>query len=925
MATLVSSCARDETGELSALVPQLPDAWIEALCAPDEQAFLDFAHEQGPGYQLHAEAKLGLKYDTDSTEAFHHSREVLDEPLLRLRGVLAREHGFEGKLERYREFRALDDEEALEQVRLVERAYAIDRDKERPAGERSAAIQEILQELEARNAAVPYAHLYLVVAQTCGEMGDRQEQRVWLEQTLAVGDHFASYRVSCQALGLLTSLEGQAKDLGAMLRQLERGYALAKEHHIPGQAGRFASFLGHYYEAEGRLSLARDLRREAQELCTRYGGDPNEVRYYIDWLHFQARMGCWAIVERDLEHAEMRLAKMEGWIPEDGIRRSRLAIEVIRGRLDMTFGRVEEANRRFASIESQYGPEDAAQSRLMKLSWGLGLLYNEKPLLAREVLTSALEGATRPEMIWTLRLQLARAEAELENWGACVVQLDSFATRAGESPDMLLDAWTLHDALRVRLAHSAMSGREAELSSGPPRYQMAIDALEKACRELDTRLREIDAAQEGYFALRNTEPLRRELQAIAAERPELGYALELCWRELPRVLGASKGRPDPLERCAQLGAMALRRQEVPSDSVAAWAPVSENAVHLLYRVQRTRTDRWMYREGRLTHDRLPLGEQELRERIGKILRVSGVRPDASGASLPPATAEQLQLLARELLPPSLLEAGDRTEPLRLLLSPDGPLNALPFAILNLSAEGYLPLIQRFSPVYLGTRKSPCMELPREAPGLIVSDPDLSGAAFAPGRGLPPLDLARAEAEALHEWSPQSLYLTGSRATKEEVLENLRSSAFLYFASHMVRDPEAPYLSYLPLSSPPGTTRRDEGYLDVTDVNGAELGLCPLVVLSACDSGTPYVVQGAQAPGLGDAFLDAGARAVIQTYWAVDDAATAELMRDTMGSWGRQERNAATALNDARRRMAMREDPFRHPFYWGGAVVKIQSP
>ena len=51
----------------------------------------------------------------------------------------------------------------------------------------------------------------------------------------------------------------------------------------------------------------------------------------------------------------------------------------------------------------------------------------------------------------------------------------------------------------------------------------------------------------------------------------------------------------------------------------------------------------------------------------------------------------------------------------------------------------------------------------------------------------------------------------------------------------------------------------------------------LVVLAACDSSFRSTALATNAFGLGEAFLAAGARTVVASGWAVDDAATSKLM------------------------------------------------
>ena len=68
-------------------------------------------------------------------------------------------------------------------------------------------------------------------------------------------------------------------------------------------------------------------------------------------------------------------------------------------------------------------------------------------------------------------------------------------------------------------------------------------------------------------------------------------------------------------------------------------------------------------------------------------------------------------------------------------------------------------------------------------------------------------------------------------------------------------------------------------------------------------------------GLVQAFLAAGASAVVATHWRIDDSATAELMR---GFYSRLHSGVgpSQALAEAQR-AALHDPSTRHPFYWAG--------
>jgi CHAT domain-containing protein len=101
----------------------------------------------------------------------------------------------------------------------------------------------------------------------------------------------------------------------------------------------------------------------------------------------------------------------------------------------------------------------------------------------------------------------------------------------------------------------------------------------------------------------------------------------------------------------------------------------------------------------------------------------------------------------------------------------------------------------------------------------------------------------------------------------------------------------------------------------------QLGWCAaLVTLSACETGVSRVAPGNEAIGLVRGFLLAGAAGVVASLWAVDDAATAALMRSFYARL-RAGDGAAAALGAAQRDMACAG---AHPFHWAAFALHGQG-
>jgi CHAT domain-containing protein len=924
-----SACSKDPADGLSSYKGlRLSERWIEALTEFDDAEFAAFGRGEGAGYLILVAENMTASLERSSVSRFSASMNVLGPLISRANRVLAEEYGFEGRQRIYERFRRLPPDRALEYAREIRRAYGIDRDSTRTPEEKIAAIEEIVSELSSRDAPVVVAHLQLRVAHWEGEAGNVQSQRRKLEACIEFARARGHYRIACQALGVLGALLQASNDEEGMRRCWNEGLELAKKHRLPEQAGRLTSFFATHYESQGRLSLSRELRREATELCEEYGGAPTAVRFLSGWLDFNVRLGCWDVVTRDLRRADQQLERLREWYGPR-LQRDRTArIAGIRARVLLEDGEEERAREIFLEAESELGTlRSFAPLARLRERWVRGLLDHGRALQARPVLRRALDSPIGPIVRSGFLVQAARAEAMLGEWEACDVFLSEFEQSQLAREDGAPIDWTLHDVLRLRSARARKDSAAA------------IAAVQEACRNLDRRLRSMPATQEGNLNLYKVELLHDELHSIVGTRPELGYMLEMQWRRVPGLLGAGSSLDDsPLEACARLATQVLRGESTPGNDPLLMESVAHYAggTHVVFYVGAESTDRWTRRGGELSRVRVLVSEAELRRRVDRVLRQLDQPPDSGvPGSVGRDLQSELHELAKLLLPRWLLEiAQDEEESPQqfeeVLISLDGPLLALPLGVLNLSATHYLPMVARVDPVYLGhvAERSTPSGSKSAAPGVIMADPIPSPGHLGWQAGLPRLDHGVREARVLHALEPESLLFEREAATKVALLTNWEYAPFLYFASHVVRDPEASYLSYLPLSLPAvgdsPAPRKEDSYLEALDLGTIELKGEPLVVLSSCSSGAPYVTRGAQAPGLGESFLRAGASIVIQNYWSVRDDAAAALMERAVRAWAVDGLAPDHALNLARREMALSADgEFGHPYFWGGAVVTVR--
>jgi tetratricopeptide (TPR) repeat protein len=317
---------------------------------------------------------------------------------------------------------------------------------------------------------------------------------------------------------------------------------------------------------------------------------------------------------------------------------------------------------------------------------------------------------------------------------------------------------------------------------------------------------------------------------------------------------------------------------------------------------------------------------------------------AGAAILARSLGDLLLAPAVELLPPSVD---------RLILVPDGALHRLPFDALLLS-DGRR-VVERFV-----TSLAPSVSFVAAHPDddrrpagtstelLAFGDPTLGEhrdgggpewASLVPS-DLPGLPGSRQEVRAVARYGRPGRVLTGAAAS-EATLKGRSggAAAVLHFATHAVVSERSLLRTALLLAPGEG----EDGLVYPGEVAALELD-ADLVVLSACETadGTVLAAEGMQ--GLAAPFLEAGARAVVASYWPLGDEAAVTMIDDLYREMARgstvtdalrtaklnaMERGAPpdqwaslTVLGDGRVRPALRAPrPWMAPTGWGlGAVA-----
>jgi CHAT domain-containing protein len=297
---------------------------------------------------------------------------------------------------------------------------------------------------------------------------------------------------------------------------------------------------------------------------------------------------------------------------------------------------------------------------------------------------------------------------------------------------------------------------------------------------------------------------------------------------------------------------------------------------------------------------------------------------------------------------------------RVLLSPDGSLNLVPFVALVDRRNHYLVKHYEFS--YLTSGRD-LLRLQIHAPSrqgpLVVADPDFgeivrSAEAAATGGSdlsrsdFTPLPGTAEEARELKAILPQATVLTKGQAT-EAALKQANGPSILHVATHgfFLNDvPAGPRASAASRAqrlfvqqATPGQMARlenpllrsglglaganlrkggdEDGILTAFEAAGLNLWGTKLAVLSACDTGVGEVKTGDGVYGLRRALVLAGAESQVMSLWPVSDQGTRELMTEYYKAL-----QAGKGRGEAMRRVQLRllkNDRRRHPYYWASFI------
>jgi hypothetical protein len=350
--------------------------------------------------------------------------------------------------------------------------------------------------------------------------------------------------------------------------------------------------------------------------------------------------------------------------------------------------------------------------------------------------------------------------------------------------------------------------------------------------------------------------------------------------------------------------------------------VENGAVHCIYHVRDNAIWRWTASDAGIRREILDCPAERARAAAREARKMLAATGDQTERVIAPELAGNLRFLADALLPREVIDEKVVHTHRLFIVTADGFLGCIPFEAFDVGREGaYAPLLDRIDVAYARYIGDP-RSIGSGSPGIILVNTQAATDLRTACLFQPSLSEAMIEAETAASFDPGAIVLSSVSATKANLTNAWEHASYIYFATHTFGDPEVPYLVHIPLA--PDSTRLgiDATYLDVSDIRSADLGCCRLVVLSGCSSGVPYIDTRVQGPSLGDAFIDAGAGAVVQTWWDVRDDLARELMTSFVALTNGRRSSPVHALCEARRRAMRNRGGVRHPSFWASYSIEL---
>ncbi len=252
---------------------------------------------------------------------------------------------------------------------------------------------------------------------------------------------------------------------------------------------------------------------------------------------------------------------------------------------------------------------------------------------------------------------------------------------------------------------------------------------------------------------------------------------------------------------------------------------------------------------------------------------------------------------------------------RMIVVPDGALSSVPFEMLRVPGSDSL-LIEKCEVSYLPSARFVARKprarwmTPWSEQVVALADPTVTNDPF--GEHWAPLPEAAGEVRALAAILPgrAQIHLGADMQKRYLAASALDGSPVLHLATHALVDAENPDRSRILFVN---------DYLLQEEVYDLNLMGVDLVTLSACDTARGKLVRGESVQAFSQAFLAAGATAVVTTMWRVADGPTADFMKQFYYGLARGESKSA-ALRDAKLRFLHSHSALANPRYWAAFIL-----
>jgi len=920
--SLLNACDGNKSAERDEFLQGLPADMASHLISSDDSALASYSREAGIIVLKDAANKLGRRMTERLINRLPREASRIKSYYIRLISVLSSEYNYDYYVKELNSFEELPAEEQRSLFRLEKEFYSFRSRIELPAEEKIERYLELIDKFEYYHAPLYVGLCEYEISYAYDSMGREGRKLIYLRRAARHFSESGLHEMTCPAMYELGTYYLEKGCVDSMVHYYDKAESLAHHCRLPREAAKARTLYADYYDRMGRSSLAYHLLAEAVRLCRSYKGEYLELEFIIKAMRYQAKLGCWEIVERMLRRARIVQQRYRG-TEEKYLELYALQIDRMEARLRIARGDMVEAesiiHRTGKAIEELGMPYTREREYASLLfSHADGLIAAREPERALKIISLGHDISREGSLeIYSARFALleARAAFQLGMAGRVREAIREFESIAETNETPLQCEWIERDAL------------EGEIHLRDGSREKSILALEEGLARLKRYVINRDAGSQSYIWLSRCGSLRMLMHKVTSDDPALGYGAELVWRDYSRILG---------DNLNSSGTGRAGDELIPaSDDEAGWAvglfrARAEQAmgllgrsggIHCIYLPIKGKVRRWTASPDVIRSCSLPVDEEELRSLSDEVLGVmSGENSEIRGKGNV-TVRKNLRKLAGLLLPKEVVDTGKLSPNSALFITAGSFLERLPFEALNLGEQGeYIPLLMRHDVAYLRYAHRPePVEYPES--GLVLANAGSSNKASNPFPFHSELQETSRESEQLVSSNPSTIVLEGAEATKTNLLSRWESVSSIYMATHMLRDPQVPYLALIPLASPPEADQPERSYLDITDIRSADLSRCRLVVLSGCSSGAPYLKGTITGPSLGDAFLDAGARSVIFTFWDIPDREAARLMTLYIERSANSDSSPTENLCRARRDIYLEAGKNGNGFGWASYAIK----